>query len=329
MDQIDGQDRTALHVAVIRGEESIVRWALEKGASLEAKDKEQKTALALAMQAWIRTGNLEFYEIAVILLKAGASITTGVSAGTSQLLEVIARGDEIEFDRLLDEEEVDVNGCDLLGYTALHEAACFGRESMARKLLSHEPKPFIDAETILVAETALHFVIERGILDRQFIDRRSARGEMANLKLTEIHVGIVDLLLRNGATPDLSRYDGLTPQALAERKLRSPGLDAEEERNLRRILKILQGPPPVKRRSAKCTYKQQRSSVWVPVSQGCLASYQHSLKYSHFAQVYYREDARFQWEDIVVQQLLRGGRCRAEPNPRLDLFDNTSFALVI
>ena len=238
IDQTEEQGRTALHVAAARGDEATVRWAIGKGANVEAQDTEGNTALGLVGR------DRGSPAVALILLDAGASITTGVSRGTLNLLEAVAMGDKDLFRQLL-KEGVDGQGADLLGYSALHEAACFGRPDIAKELLTHEKKPEVDAAILLGGDTVLHCVIERGRHHRKFM--KGIPGREDSCELADGHVEMVTLLLESGATPDLARSDSLTPQALVEKELGVPELSAEARGNLQRILEILHHPPSVKR----------------------------------------------------------------------------------
>jgi len=236
--QTEEQGRTALHVAAARGDAATVQWALDTGADVEAQDTEGNTALGLVAR------DRGSPAVALILLNASASITTGVSSLALDLIAAVATGDQDRFQQTLN-QGVDVQRADLLGYSALHEAACFGRSGMAKVLLSYAEKAEVDAPILLGGNTVLHCVIDRGRHHRKFM--KGIPGREHSCELADGHVEMVALLLESGATPDLARSDGLTPQALVEKELGVPELSAEARGILRHILEILHYQPSVKR----------------------------------------------------------------------------------
>jgi hypothetical protein len=121
--------RTALHRAVCRGNEAVVRVLLERGADLIRQDGNGKTALHLAVES----GSEKM--VKVVLEKIiDPNLTDGL--GRTALFSAIQAENTI-LAKLLLEAFVDVNKRDSLGDVALHVAAEQGSEALTLLLLTY------------------------------------------------------------------------------------------------------------------------------------------------------------------------------------------------
>ena len=109
----DGQ--SPLHFAVIAGETSIVRFLLEQGVSINAKDISGSTPLHEAVRYGRR-------EIASLLLDAGADINARDSIGKTPLLIITPDESAQAVYTLLLERGAQANAVDTFGDNALHIA---------------------------------------------------------------------------------------------------------------------------------------------------------------------------------------------------------------
>lgn len=74
--------RTALMSAVENGSEQMVRWLIEKGADVRAKDEGDRTMLANAMfKMGFESGEGKYRRIAILLIEGGAD-PNGLAIGT-------------------------------------------------------------------------------------------------------------------------------------------------------------------------------------------------------------------------------------------------------
>ncbi|RSL57767.1 hypothetical protein CEP54_008159 [Fusarium duplospermum] len=248
INRLDRFGRTALFGAVENNHEAVVRLLAAAYIELNVVDTSGTTALDLAVSS------PKSHSTADILLERGASPTKGVSASILLLLSASAKGDTEEVSRLLSSDtsasatsEIDgggdtltgnvqraqPNGHDRLGYTALHEAACFGHHQIVSMLIEHGAK--VDKTNALGRETALHAVVERGRKHRRFLDE--PRKDVP--RLGKGHVQVVELLLQEGASVDDRRQDGLTVQDLVSKELISRELSTTEQSVLQQILVLL------------------------------------------------------------------------------------------
>lgn len=268
IDQSDEEGRTILHIAARRGNLSIAQWALEKGVSINKldgmnrppifgavehhheamvnfladrpdfepnhMDKEGDTLLDVAL------GHSEHPSMVLLLLQKGCSPTVGVDEDILQLLSAAAAGNTDEVNLLI-EAGLDVNSHDRLGYTALHEAACFGRVAVLKRLIQCGAD--IDARIADGGDTVLHEVIERGRKHRHFFTTAQDRNYIP--RLTRHHIEVVRLLLRAGASTRLQRSDGTTIRELVFAELDAEAVSEEEKLILRDIRVTLATPPCV------------------------------------------------------------------------------------
>ena len=117
----DGQ--TALHGAAKNGHAETVSVLLDRGADIEAEDKDGKTPLYLA-----KINNHE--GLAIALVKAGLILTLNKS-----LLIAAGEGNYEEVENIL-KQGADINAKNKGGFTALHEAAKNGHATTVSLLLN-------------------------------------------------------------------------------------------------------------------------------------------------------------------------------------------------
>jgi ankyrin repeat protein len=119
--------RTALIGAAGGGHEAVVRLLLEKGADVEARANDGRTALIGAAE-----GGHE--AVLRLLLEKGANVEARDNDGWTALIEAAGGGDEVVMQLLL-EKGADVEARDNDGWTALFWAARGGHEAVVRLLL--------------------------------------------------------------------------------------------------------------------------------------------------------------------------------------------------
>lgn len=225
--------RTALFSAVKERKGEVVDALIRQGINVNHLDAFKKTALDVAVSD--TNASLIVFQ----LLEGGASPTVGVNDNILKLLSAAARGSLDEVRRLLP-NDVGVNGRDRLGYTALHEAFCFGHEPIVTLLLEHHAK--VNAKIGHERNTLLHAVVERGKY-RSYLGQDSGRRDVP--KLGQKHVAIVKKVLKEGAKSQVRRPDGLTAPELISNELAKPDLDQDTRTTLQDILKSLRNTPVV------------------------------------------------------------------------------------
>ncbi|HYF58879.1 MAG TPA: ankyrin repeat domain-containing protein [Burkholderiaceae bacterium] len=183
-----GPADAALLDAASRGDLDGVRRALAAGASVAARDAQQRTALLAATY-----GNHP--AVARALIDAGADPNAQDSMRNSAFLLAGARG-HLEILRMTLAAGADLRSVNRYGGTALIPACHYGHVETVRELL----KTAIDVDHVNdLGWTAL---LEAVILG----DGGAA------------HVEIVRLLLERGASPSIADRDGVTPLAHARRR---------------------------------------------------------------------------------------------------------------
>ncbi|SCB65560.1 unnamed protein product [Fusarium graminearum] len=225
---LNDQGRTALFVALENHDSEMVQLLLDHEVRLDVSDVSGKTALDVSV---LDSGH---YLTTFTLLKHGAKPTDNLEYGVSQLLLAAAAGHINKVERLLG-EGVKHSGSDRLGYTALHEAACFGHYDIAKLLVEKGA----DVNTVIThgGATVLHTVVQRGREHREFLTgyRRAIP------PLTKDHVRVVALLLQNRAENGLRRvHDKMTVQEVVTEELKMIGnLGSTERGCLQKILILL------------------------------------------------------------------------------------------
>lgn len=227
----DSDRRTALFDAIESQHNDMVDLLIRRGIQLEASDKNGKTVLDIAVS------DPKLYLGAFRLLEKGALPTSNLRNGISELLLAAAEGDTEQTKRLL-ADSVEPSSRDRLGYTALHEAACFGQYEIADLLIQHGAD--VNAEITHGGATVLHAAVQRGREHRQFLKIR--RG--ITPRLSESHLKVVALLLQNRVNTEHRRsYDNLTVRELVSEELKLPeNCQPTQRRLLQRILILLSNP---------------------------------------------------------------------------------------
>ncbi|KAL2683356.1 hypothetical protein Neosp_007826 [[Neocosmospora] mangrovei] len=203
----DGDGRTALVDAIENHYQDMVDLLLQQEIDLKALDKNGKTVLDIAVS------DPEHYLTTFKLLKKGAASTDNLDEGITHLLSAAAKGQGGEIKALLS-DGVNHNSCDRLGYTALHEAVCFGHYETAKILIRDGAD--INKTIVHGGATVLHAAVQRGREHREFLPgaRRTTPA------LSENHVKVVALLLQHNADTEHRRsYGNLTVRELVSEEL--------------------------------------------------------------------------------------------------------------
>jgi ankyrin repeat protein len=159
--------------------------------------------------------------ITLVLLSAGCSYKP-----EKALLSAVARNDLQEVDRLLREEDVDVNArARLSGDSALSSAASLGEVEMARLLLARGANPNIgDKDNLSPLQLAAYhgnLAMVRMLLKAganvNSADSRYGYTPLASASQNG-HVEVVRELLKAGADPTLRIRNGMTAAELAHLK---------------------------------------------------------------------------------------------------------------
>jgi len=230
-----------LHKAALEGRTVVVQQLLEKGANLEATNKNSSTVLQCAAQqghrevvqllaerganieatdnggstALHRTTEQGHGEVVQLLLEWGANIEAADGNGSTALHHALFRGQR-EVVQLLVERGANIGATDSHGSTALHHAALQGDREVVQLLV--ERGADIEATDIL-GLTALHHAVLRGhrevvqlLLERGAnIEARASYQRSTPLHRTAERV-VVQLLFERGANIEArASYKGSTP----------------------------------------------------------------------------------------------------------------------
>lgn len=226
---LDDDGRIALFDAMENHSQDMVDLLLQHKIDLRVLDKNGKSVLDIAVS------DPEHYLTTFTLLKKGASSTDKLDEGISQLLSAAAKGQDEEVKELL-RGSVNHSSRDRLGYTALHEAACFGHYETAKMLI----RDGADVNKLINhgGATVLHAVVQRGREHREFL--LGARS--LTPVLSENHVRVVALLLQHSVNTTHRRsHDNLTIQELISEELGlAENFHATERSCLQKILILLE-----------------------------------------------------------------------------------------
>ncbi|MEQ2191069.1 hypothetical protein XENOCAPTIV_019998 [Xenoophorus captivus] len=164
INQLDKENRTALHIACATGHAEVVQFLVDGKAKLDLRDNQNRSALMKAVQgqhercvtillenradpsladingntALHLAANIPSISTAVLLLQHGAEINAANTEGFTPLT-VAVREDRIEMARFLLKEAADVNSLDQEQRSPLMLAASRGQHSMVKLLLQFDP----------------------------------------------------------------------------------------------------------------------------------------------------------------------------------------------
>jgi len=193
----DDQDgRTILMHAAWFGHIDVMRILIDKGADVNAKNKNGATALILAADK----GNAE---IVSFLIDKGADFNSKDGNGTALMLA--ANKGNAEFVRFLIDKGADVNAKDSLGYTALMKAAGRGHANIMRILLDKGAD--VNTRTndgyaaLTHAAGSGHTDIVRALIDKGAdVNSKSSTGDTALIRASKYgHPDVVNILRNAGA----------------------------------------------------------------------------------------------------------------------------------
>lgn len=237
----DESGKTAIFHAIQNCHPRLIDLLTVKDNNFDIADNSGKTALDYAVG--IARDDFDWMWVPESLMKKGASPTNGIDPQTLTLLTASARGNMGQVQEILDSfdnntKKVKVNSTDRLGYTALHEAAYFGKYDVAKKLIDYGADT--KAQVTLGGDTVLHAVIERRA-HRSFLGegRKTSQGSVL---LGPDHSRVIELLLEKEAPVHHRRSsDKKTVQELVFEKLKAEKLSVVEQSTLQQILIILKG----------------------------------------------------------------------------------------
>ncbi|CVK85056.1 related to HYP2-translation initiation factor eIF5A.1 [Fusarium mangiferae] len=228
----DVKTEKSLHAAVRGKSDSEFEIQLfqfaERHSDIDQLDQSGETALdiAVSMPQW--------YDRALMLLKAGASPTAQLEEPFISLLNAAAEGSIEKLEQLF-QNNVKLNRRDRLGYTALHEAVYFGHFSAVEFLVANGAN--VNAIVTYGGDTVLHVAVQKGLQHRYYLDDARAQSP----RLSQDHIKIIGFLVRHGADTKMRRKRGhLTAAELVSQELRRPKkYQPDEICYLQRILIML------------------------------------------------------------------------------------------
>eukprot|EP00899_Mesostigma_viride_P007204 jgi/Mesvir1/16485/Mv10043-RA.1 len=203
---VDYDNRTALHMAAMSGKEDIVRLLLAKGAVVNHKDRWGRAPLQDAVENK-RT------IIASLLLEKGATMELDDPAG---LLCKAASDNDLDLLKSLLDHNVDPNSCDYDRRTALHVAAAEGKTAIVEFLIAHNADVNVvdrwGASPLDDAVKFGHEWVARVIRTHGGVIKSKASSELLCSAANDGDVVRLSLLLENGVPMNT---DNRTPLAVA------------------------------------------------------------------------------------------------------------------
>eukprot|EP01101_Sappina_pedata_P013556 TRINITY_DN9828_c0_g1_i1.p1 TRINITY_DN9828_c0_g1~~TRINITY_DN9828_c0_g1_i1.p1 ORF type:complete len:791 (-),score=256.53 TRINITY_DN9828_c0_g1_i1:56-2428(-) len=158
---VDTHGQTPLHVAALEGKIEVVKFLLQQGASVDAKDKNHWTPLhCSASTAGNRTQ--DHLEICVLFLRAGANPNAVTETNTSVIHYLVRypySAKLIDVLQLAREKGADIDVVEGLGDTPLHQAAFKGCPESCAFLI--QSGAGVNA-TNMSGETPLHMAVRGG-----------------------------------------------------------------------------------------------------------------------------------------------------------------------
>jgi uncharacterized protein len=191
---------TALHWAAMQGEQKLVAALLKAGANASTSNDYFATPLAAAVER-------ADVNIVRALLNAGAD-ATAVNADGQSVLMVAARAGSVETAKLLIDAGANVNAQEQLrGQTALMWAATHQRPAVINLLLAQGADPNIRSfptlyKRFVTAEPRAQYRPHGGMAAAHFAAREGC-------------VECMQLLVANGADPNIVDYKAVTPLIIA------------------------------------------------------------------------------------------------------------------
>ncbi len=202
------------HRAVFKDRPEIVKYLVEKGVAVDAKNDKGQTLLFAAAETK-KLGALG------ALVSLGANPDLADERGRPPLANAISKGNIEVAEKLI--PVADVNRPDASGRNALHMAADYGHSAgLIPRLLRRGADPNV-WRTGRQRETALMIALRRGHLDAaraliphsnvNAVERSSPRGHLGKTALfwaaEKGHAEIVDSLLEHGADPGIAYHAGI------------------------------------------------------------------------------------------------------------------------
>ena len=243
---------TALHLAAERGQEGMVRYLLEIGAAIGARDQPGNTALHIAVRRGYRT-------IASLLLDRGSDVNVRDYNGNTPIHESLTASDDYAIMRMLLDRGADPNAKNGSGSTPLHLAVSLEADVAAERTLLDrgalvDPRDRTGNTPLLLAvESGDREAAELFLSEGAAIHSRNNKGltpavsaltagketsgwfftgsrllETDNDGLSILHIGVamgvdsetLEVLLKAGALPDLRDFNGETALHYAVSSLR-------------------------------------------------------------------------------------------------------------
>ncbi|CAH1397503.1 unnamed protein product [Nezara viridula] len=204
---------TPLHFAASQGHENIVRYLIQKNASMNAKTSNQETPLHLA------SAN-DHADVVKALLENNADVNAEMHPDCMTSLYIASRAGHLEVVKVLVEGDASLKQRDCGNYnlTPFQIALLNGRISVVRFLSLHGAN--ID-ERDTVGNTPLYTAAWNGMdtMVKTLIELgANLKSRVGQLGLTAVHAAaarghaqVVELLLREGADPDIKDRNHATP----------------------------------------------------------------------------------------------------------------------
>ncbi|KAH9242250.1 hypothetical protein K456DRAFT_1757826 [Colletotrichum gloeosporioides 23] len=240
---LDSQNRSALFVAIQSNNATAAQllWNLPEATLNMASHDEESSLATTALGLAVEKGkfDVQMADVARGLLFRGASPVVNVDPEIVKLLVAASQGNLSTVSQLLGSDnshpKVEINGTDLLGYTALHEAAHSGHYDIVKLLMEYGSD--INAVVDLGGDGVLHTVVK----SRDHRTCLEPERQMRHYRpLSENHVMVMELLLRKGASVEYKRpKDKKTAQDMVLERLRHGGLRKKERVNLQQMLMIM------------------------------------------------------------------------------------------
>lgn len=170
----DRSGQTPLHHAVKNNEITFVRFLIDAGADVDAKDNNGNTPLNMFPVFDIDGDNIgNYFDTLVLLISRGADINNKNRFGKT-ILHTASEQNKIDFVESLLQEGANINVADNDGDTPLHYAVNGRHEMMVEFLLQHHP----DIIKNNSGETPLNIAEDEGLDDigemlREYIENLS------------------------------------------------------------------------------------------------------------------------------------------------------------